>query len=204
MEKIIIASRNAGKIRELNDVMQKHGMDAVSRDEAGIDTFEVEETGESYEENSYIKAKAILDITGLPTIADDSGLSVDALGGEPGVYSARYAGEGCTYHDNNVKLLGALEGVAAEARTATFVTVITMLFPDGDELVARGECHGRIAEELRGAEGFGYDPVFIPEGYDKTFAELGTDVKEKISHRTKALFKLEELLIERLQNTKQE
>ena len=131
----------------------------------------------------------------------------DALGGEPGVYSARYAGEGCTYDDNNTKLLAALDGVPESERTAKFVTVITLIYPNekgvpaeavrqGDRyvLVARGECRGHIAAEKRGEGGFGYDPVFIPEGYGNSFAELGTDFKNTISHRAKALEELERLL----------
>ena len=140
-------------------------------------------------------------------LADDSGLEVFALNGEPGIYSARYAGEGCTYDDNNTKLLAALDGVPESERTAKFVTVITLIYPNekdvpkdalphGDRyvLVARGECRGHIAKEKKGEGGFGYDPVFIPEGYSSSFAELGTDFKNTISHRAKALEELERLL----------
>lgn len=197
MSNVILASRNKGKISEIGRILSKFGMEVVSRDDAGVDTFEVEETGETYEENSYIKAKAIFDITGLATIADDSGLSVDALDGAPGVYSARYAGEGCTYYDNNIKLLAALADVPDEKRTATFVSVITMIYPDGSLLVARGECPGRIGREIRGEGGFGYDPLFFPEGSDKTFAEMTADEKNAISHRAKSLEKLEELIIDK-------
>jgi XTP/dITP diphosphohydrolase len=142
-----------------------------------------------------------------PVIADDSGLMVDAMDGAPGVYSARYAGEGCTYDDNNVKMLGELEGVPFEDRGAGFVTVITLIYPEGKDipeaavkdgdvyvLTARGELRGHIADERRGTEGFGYDPLFIPEGMDRTFAELGTDFKNTISHRARALQELERLL----------
>ena len=198
--KVIIASRNKGKIAEITAVLSKYGMDVISRDDAGLDTFEVEETGETFEENSYIKAKAIMDLTGVATISDDSGLMVDALGGGPGVYSARYAGEGCTYHDNNVKLLGALKDVHGADRSAKFVTVATMLFPDGSKLVARGECPGMIIEELRGEGGFGYDPLFVPDGYDKTFAEMTPEEKNSLSHRAKAFTELEKLLEEKINN----
>ena len=197
MERAIIASRNEGKIREIGAILSKFGMETVSRDAAGLPVFEVEETGRTCEENSYIKAKAIFDITGEPTIADDSGLEVDALDGAPGVYSARFAGDDCTPHDNNVKLLGLLTGVPREKRTAKFVSVITMLFPDGSRLVARGECSGHIVEELRGSEGFGYDPVFMPDGYEVTFAEMGSEEKNMISHRAKSLHRLEELICEK-------
>ena len=194
MNKVILASRNEGKIREIGEILSKFGMVAVSRDDYGIDKFEVEETGETFEENSYIKAKAILDIAGVPTIADDSGLEVDCIGGRPGVYSARFAGPGCTTYDNNVKLLGLMKHIPEEERTARFVSVITMLFPDGRKLVARGECKGRIAEEMRGEGGFGYDPLFIPEGFSKTFGEMTADEKNSVSHRGRSLARLEEML----------
>lgn len=194
--KVILASRNKGKLREMNKILSKFGMDVISRDDAGIDTFEVEETGTTFEENSYIKAKAIMDVTGMPTIADDSGLEVDALDGAPGVYSARFAGEDCNDDDNNAKVLSLMEGVEPEKRTARFVSVITMLFPDGRKYVARGEVEGRLADRLIGDGGFGYDPMFIPDGYDTTFGMLGADIKNSISHRAKALVKLENLLNE--------
>lgn len=197
MEKVILASRNAGKIREMSAILSKYGMDVISRDDAGIDTFEVEETGATFEENSYIKAKAILDIAGTITIADDSGLEVDALDGGPGVYSARYAGENCTFEDNNIKLLGELEGLPFEKRTARFVSVITMLYPDGTKLVARGEVEGHITEKITGEGGFGYDPLFMPVGYDVTFGEMSAEEKNKISHRANSLKKLEALISER-------
>lgn len=194
MEKVILASRNKGKIKEIGDILGRYDMTVVSRDDAGLPIDEVEETGETFEENSYIKAKAILDVPGVPTVADDSGLMVDALGGAPGVYSARYAGENCTYEDNNRKLLDALAGVPDEKRSARFVSVITMLWPDGRKIVARGECEGRILTETRGEGGFGYDPLFVPEGYDISFGEMSPEEKNKISHRAKALMKLESIL----------
>lgn len=194
MEKVILASQNKGKIKEIEAILSKYGMNVVARDEAGLPTFEVEETGETFEENSYIKAKAILDIANCPTIADDSGLMVDALGGGPGVYSARYAGENCSFDDNNRKLLEALKDVPEEKRTARFVSVITMLYPDGTKLVARGEVEGRIADKLMGEGGFGYDPLFVPDGYDISFGQMTPEEKNKISHRANSLKKLEELL----------
>lgn len=217
MRTAILASQNKNKIKEIKAILSKYGLNVISRDDAGIPTDDIEETGETFEENSYLKARTIFDMIrqdpslseylDSPVIADDSGLMVDALGGAPGVFSARYAGEGCTYDDNNVKMLGALEGVKAEDRGAGFVTVITLIYPDGSDcpeaavkdgdvyvLTARGELRGSIAFERRGAEGFGYDPLFIPEGMDKTFAELGTDYKNTISHRARALQELERLL----------
>ena len=194
--KVILASRNEGKLREMRIILSKYGMDVVSRDDAGIPAFEVEETGTTFEENSYLKAKAIMEASGCPTIADDSGLVVDALGGEPGVYSARYAGEGCTDDDNNELLLGRMESVPDGERSARFVSVITMLFPDGRKLVAKGTVEGRIDRCLDGEGGFGYDPLFIPDGYDRSFGVLSSEIKNSISHRAKALSELEMLLNE--------
>lgn len=201
----ILASQNKNKIKEINAILEKYDMPVISRDDAGLPKDDVEETGTTFEENSLLKAQTIRDMIvdggfseymDSPVVADDSGLMVDALDGAPGVYSARYAGENCTYADNNAKLLNALQGVPEAEKTACFVTVITMIFPDGKKIVARGECHGHITTELRGEGGFGYDPVFIPEGYDKSFAELGTDFKNTISHRAKALAELERILSE--------
>ena len=194
--KVILASRNEGKLREMRIILSKYGMDVVSRDDAGIPAFEVEETGTTFEENSYLKAKAIMEASGCPTIADDSGLVVDALGGEPGVYSARYAGEGCTDDDNNEHLLSRMESVPDGERSARFVSVITMLFPDGRKLVAKGTVEGRIDRCLDGERGFGYDPLFIPDGYDRSFGVLSSEIKNSISHRAKALSELEMLLNE--------
>ena len=217
MRTAILASQNKNKITEIRAILEKYGLHVITRDDAGIPKDDIEETGVTFEENSYLKARTIFDMIrqdpalsqflDSPVIADDSGLMVDALDGAPGVYSARYAGEGCTYDDNNVKLLGALDGVPEEKRSAGFVTVITLIYPEGEGvpssairqgdvyvLTARGECRGTISTEKRGEQGFGYDPVFIPEGYDKTFAQLGTDFKNTISHRAKALGELERLL----------
>lgn len=196
MQKVILASRNAGKIREISKILSKYDMEVISRDDAGIPKFEVEETGITFEENSYIKAKAICDIANVPTIADDSGIVVEALNGEPGVYSARFAGEGCTPLDNNIKLMEMLKDVPDEERGASFVSVITMLYPDGRKLVARGEVHGHLIREMKGEHGFGYDPLFIPDGEELTFGEMDGEAKNKISHRAKSLEKLEELLSE--------
>ena len=196
-KRIIAASANAHKIKEIKAITKKFGMDVISRDEAGVPPFEIVEDGQTFEENSYKKAFAIMQASGETTIADDSGLMVDYLGGAPGVYSARFAGDHCDDERNNQKLLGMLEGLADSERTAKFVSVITMIFPDGQTLVARGECPGRIIEMPTGENGFGYDPLFVPDGYDKTFAQLSEEEKNAISHRARALQKLEELLAER-------
>lgn len=200
MEKVILASRNKGKLEEIKTILEQFGMDTVSRDDAGIPTFEVEETGSTFEENSLLKAQAIMDVAHVITIADDSGLEVDALSGAPGIYSARYAGENCTFEDNNRKLLQKLSGVPEDQRGAAFVSVITMLFPNGEKLVARGECRGKILTELRGEEGFGYDPLFMPEGENRSFAEMTSAEKNRISHRAKSLQILEDMIRERDKN----
>ncbi|SFE47866.1 XTP/dITP diphosphohydrolase [Peptostreptococcaceae bacterium pGA-8] len=194
METIVAASRNVHKIQEIGAVTSRFGLKIISRDEAGIPPFEVEEDGETFEENSMIKAKAILDYCGKPTIADDSGLMVEYLSGAPGVYSARFAGNDCNDKRNNEKLLELLSDIPYKERRAKFVSVITLLFPDGRKLVARGECEGHIIEHEEGSNGFGYDPLFVPDGYGSTFAMLAPEVKNTISHRAKALEHLAQLL----------
>ena len=197
METIIAASRNQHKITEIEAITKKFGMNIVSRDEAGIPKFEIEEDGETFEENSFKKANEIMKVCGKITIADDSGLMVDYLGGAPGVYSARFAGEDGNDTKNNEKLLMLLEGVSYKERRAKFVSVITMVYPDGTQLAARGECEGHIIDAPVGENGFGYDPLFVPDGYQRTFAQLSTEEKNQISHRAKALKQLEKLLEER-------
>lgn len=198
--KVVVASGNKGKISEIKNILSEFGWDIVSRDDAGVPPFEVEETGDTLEENSRIKAEAVrsaLSDKDAAVIADDTGLEVDALDGAPGVYSARFAGEHCSYEDNNRKLLGLLKDIEPDERTARFATVMTMIFPSGEEIVARGECSGSIATEPRGNNGFGYDPLFIAGGGDVTFAEMSSEEKNRISHRARALIKLEELIRER-------
>lgn len=197
METIIAASRNQHKITEIEAITKKFGMNIISRDEAGIPKFEIEEDGETFEENSFKKANEIMKVCGKITIADDSGLMVEYLGGAPGVYSARFAGEDGNDVKNNEKLLMLLEGVPYKERRAKFVSVITMVYPDGECLTARGECEGHIIEAPTGENGFGYDPLFVPEGYQRTFAQLSAEEKNQISHRAKALVQLEKLLAER-------
>ena len=197
MDTIVASSKNKHKIEEIEAITKKFGMQVISRDEAGVPPIEVIEDGETFEENSLKKAKEILALCGRITIADDSGLMVDYLGGAPGVYSARFAGEEGNDEKNNEKLLHLLEGLPAQERAAKFVSVITMAFPDGEVLVARGECHGRIIQEPTGENGFGYDPLFVPDGYQKTFAQLSPEEKNEISHRAVALKELERLLKER-------
>lgn len=200
MDKIIVAaSRNRHKIEEIEAITKKFGMRIISRDEAGVPPVEIEEDGQTFEENSFKKAAEIMKLCGRITLADDSGLMVDYLNGAPGVYSARFAGEDGNDTKNNEKLLKLMEGVPADERTAKFVSVITMVYPDGTVLTARGECPGRILTAPAGDGGFGYDPLFVPDGYEKTFAQLTADEKNAISHRAVALVELERLLSERKQ-----
>ena len=195
MDKVIVAaSRNRHKIEEIEAITKKYGMSIISRDEAGVPPVEIDEDGETFEENSLKKAGEIMKLCGRITLADDSGLMVDYLGGAPGVYSARFAGEDGNDEQNNAKLLKLLEGVPPEERTAKFVSVITMVYPDGTVISVRGECHGRIINEPTGDGGFGYDPLFVPDGYEKTFAQLTAEEKNVISHRAAALAELEKLL----------
>jgi len=208
---IVAATRNQHKIREIEQITSQFGMKIISRDEAGIPPVEIVEDGTTFEENSYKKAYEIMKMCGQITIADDSGIEADALGGAPGIYSARYAamsddltednapGEDSDDEENNRKLIRLLTPFPYEERTGRFVSVITMVFPDGDHITARGTVEGHILLEERGSGGFGYDPMFVPEGYDKTFGELPAELKNQISHRANALRVLREKLQERLQ-----
>ena len=191
---MIAATQNKGKLKELRLITEKYGQQLISMADAGLGDLEIEENGETFAENSYIKAHTVALLTGKPCIADDSGLCVDHLDGAPGIHSARYSGEHGNDQANRTKLLEDLKDVPAEERTAHFTCCITLCWPDGKTLVAEGICPGHIAFEERGEGGFGYDKIFMPEGYDRSFAELGVDVKNKIGHRARALARLEELL----------
>lgn len=182
--KLVLASKNKKKIAEMNQILCSLGIEVCSQEEAGVN-LEVEETGITFEENSLLKAKTVMEHSGLPAIADDSGLCVDALGGAPGVYSARYGGEGLDDAGRTRLLLENMKGQSP--RTARFVCVITCCFPNGDVITARGECEGTIAFASMGQGGFGYDPVFFIPGLKKTFAQLEAQEKNAISHRGKAL-----------------
>ena len=185
--KIVAATGNKHKIEEIESITKKFGMNVITKAEAGVGDLEVEETGTTFEENSLIKAEAIMKATGMPAIADDSGLEADALNGAPGVYSARFSGEGATDESNNAKLLKLMENIPDDERSARFVSVVTLCFPDGTVVAARGECPGMLRRSPRGDGGFGYDPLFVPVGYDKTYAEISAEEKNIISHRAKAL-----------------
>ena len=182
--KLVLASKNKKKLVEMNEILSHLGIEVCSEAEAGVDV-EVEETGTTFEENSLLKAQAVMEASGLPAIADDSGLCVDALNGAPGVYSARYGGEGLDDVQRYQLLLENMKGQMP--RTAKFVSVITCCFPNGDVLTARGECPGTIAFAPQGEGGFGYDPVFFVPTLKKTFAQLTAEEKNAISHRGKAL-----------------
>ena len=182
--KLVLASKNKKKLVEMNDILSHLGIEVCSEAEAGVDV-EVEETGTTFEENSLLKAKAVMEASGLPAVADDSGLCVDALGGAPGVYSARYGGEGLDDVQRYQLLLENMKGQMP--RTARFVSVITCCFPNGDVLSARGECEGSVAFAPMGEGGFGYDPIFFVPGLKKTFSQLTPEEKNAISHRGKAL-----------------
>ena len=184
MTKLVLASKNPKKLVEMNDILSHLGVEVCSEAEAGVDV-EVEETGTTFEENSLLKARAVMEASGMPAIADDSGLCVDALGGAPGVYSARYGGPELDDAGRYRLLLENLRGQMT--RTAKFVSVITCCFPNGDVICARGECPGTIAYAPQGEGGFGYDPVFFVPGLKKTFAQLSPEEKNAISHRGKAL-----------------
>jgi XTP/dITP diphosphohydrolase len=193
-EKLLIASCNQGKIREIKKILEDFPFQII-----GLEAFpelpEVEEDGKSFEENALKKARTRARETGLLTLADDSGLEVDYLGGQPGIYSARYAGPGADDKSNTRKLLQELAGVPLPERTARFRAVIALVDPESNqEVTVEGKCEGLITEEPRGNNGFGYDPVFFLPEYQKTMAELPAEVKNRISHRAKALDKLREVL----------
>ena len=193
--KLVLASDNKNKLREFRTLFENFGVELISKAESGF-TEEVEETGETFAENARIKAEAVLRATGLAAIADDSGLCVDALGGEPGLYSARYAGRHGDSEANIDKLLGALAGVPDDARGARFVCVLALVrhAEDPMPLVAEGSWEGRILRARRGGNGFGYDPVFFSPAHGCSAAELPADVKNRDSHRGQALAALRERL----------
>ena len=183
--KVILASKNPHKLTELSVILSQHGFKIALESEYGLD-IDVDETGTTFEENSLLKAEAVMKASGLPVLADDSGLMVDALDGAPGVYSARY-GHKSSDGERTAILLENMKDVPDEKRTAKFVCVITCLWPDGRKIVARGECPGVITREVHGENGFGYDPVFYLPELGMTYAELPSEQKNAISHRARAL-----------------
>jgi len=190
---LVVATRNSGKLAEIKDILKLDGWRI-----SGLDDFptmgKIPEVGKTFEENAISKTRAVAGITQLTAIGDDSGIEVDALGGGPGVYSARFAGEGASDADNNKKMLEVMKGVPVSNRAAKFVCVIAVVTSDGAEKVVRGECKGVILEEPRGKRGFGYDPLFYYPPMAKTYSEMTPEEKNSISHRFRALVKLKEIL----------
>ena len=184
--KLLLATRNRHKVTEMQHALAGTGWQVMMLSDFG-DAPEVKEDGATFEENARKKARSAAARVEMWTLAEDAGLEVDALGGEPGVRSARYAGEGASDGDRIRKVLGQLISVPDERRTARFLCVMCLIDTAGKETCFQGRCEGRIAHSARGTTGFGYDPIFIPEGHDKTFAELGLTVKSKISHRARAM-----------------
>ncbi len=196
--KFIIATNNPKKLIELERILKPLGIDAVSAKEAGVVLDDVEETGTTFAENAFLKADAAYKKTGMPSVADDSGLSVDALNGRPGVYSSRYAGENATDKDRYTKLLGEMKDIPEDERTAHFTSAICCILSDGSKIEVEGRCDGRIAFEPSGDGGFGYDPVFLYG--ERSYAQLTAEEKDKVSHRGKSLRKLQEELQKHFNN----
>ena len=195
MDKIIFATGNEGKMKEVRMILEDLGLPVLSLKDAGI-AADVEENGTTFEENAQIKAKTIMEMTGALVLADDSGLEVDALNKEPGIYSARYMGHDTSYHIKNQNIIDRLEGKVGEERSARFVCAIAAAFPDGRVLTTRGTMEGQIGYEEKGENGFGYDPIFYLPEYQCYSAELSLEEKNKLSHRGKALRLMKERLHE--------
>jgi XTP/dITP diphosphohydrolase len=196
MNKIIIATKNAGKLKEFKAFFEQYDMTAYGLDELDKQFDDIEETGTTFEENAALKAETIAGFLQVPVLADDSGLEIDALEGRPGIYSARYAGETKSDQANMDKVLDELQGVPAAERVARFVCVLAISQPGKETFYARGHVEGIITETPQGEHGFGYDPVFQPEGYEKTMAQLEPAEKNQISHRKQAMVHLEKWLNE--------
>lgn len=195
MNKIVFATTNEGKVKEIKEILEGFPVEVVSMKEMNI-TTDIEENGTTFEENSLIKAREISKLTGLPALADDSGLEVDYLNGEPGIYSARYLGKDTDYNYKNNYIIDRLKEAEDKERSARFICVISLVLPDGREFVKKGVMEGRIGYEIKGENGFGYDPIFYLPEYGKTSAELSSDEKNKISHRGKALRAMKEVIAE--------
>ena len=193
MDKIIFATGNKDKVKEIQMILADLGVEVITMKDAGI-SIDIEENGATYEENAMIKARAVAAYTKAIVMADDSGLEIDYLNKEPGVYSARYLGEDTSYRIKNANLISRLDGVPDEKRTARFVCAIGAVFPDGTEVTTRGTIEGRIGYEEKGSNGFGYDPIFYVPEFGKTTAELSEEEKNQVSHRGNALRLMKEEL----------
>lgn len=198
MKKIIFATGNAGKMKEIRNILSDLPVQVLSMREVGIQT-DIVEDGKTFAENAVIKARAIMQLTGEVVLADDSGLEIDYLNKEPGIYSARYMGEDTSYRIKNANLIQRLEGVPDEKRTARFVCAIAAAFPDGTVKTTEGTIEGRIGYEEKGENGFGYDPIFYVPEFGCTTAELSEERKNKISHRGRALAEMKEILKDKLE-----
>lgn len=194
MTKIIFATKNKGKIKEIKEIMKDTDFEIVSLEEAGIN-IDVEETGTTFEENALLKAQTIMKVSNEIVLADDSGLEVDYLNKEPGVYSSRYMGEDTPYDIKNNHIIKLLEGVEEKDRTARFVSVIAAAFPNGETITTRGTIEGIIGYKIDGENGFGYDPIFFVPEFNMTTARMSMEQKNKISHRGKALRAMKEKLL---------
>ena len=192
--KLFLATGNQHKVKEMKEILADIDIEILSQADYS-DLPEVIEDTDTFRGNALKKARELGDYVGLPAIADDSGLVVEALNGRPGVYSARFAGEEATDEENNNKLLDLLAEVPPEQRQAHFTCAMAFVTPAGEEEIVIGKCQGQIAAQPKGEAGFGYDPLFIPEGYEASFAQLGSEIKNKISHRGRALEKMEQVLV---------
>lgn len=192
--RIAIASRNPHKLREITRICVEWPVEWLTATEGDDRWPDVEETGETYLDNARLKARAVAGFVDEPALADDSGIEVDALGGRPGPRSARFAGEDATDQANLQELIRAVRGIPAAGRTARYRCVAVLGFPGGEELVAEGTCEGTLVPKPRGTGGFGYDPIFVPAGWDRTMAELTDEEKDRISHRGRALRALRALV----------
>lgn len=198
IRRVLFATGNEGKMREIRSILADTGAAVVSMKEAGM-SVDIAEDGTTFEENALIKARAVAAVLTEPdsvVLADDSGLVIDALGGEPGIYSARYMGEDTSYEEKNANLISRLEGVPDEKRTARFVCAIAAVLPDGREYKVQAAIEGRIGYEQKGGGGFGYDPIFYVPEFGKTTAEMTAEEKNRVSHRGKALEQMKEVLRE--------
>ena len=197
MKKVIFATGNEGKMKEIREILGDLDIELLSLKDAGIHA-DIVEDGKSFEENAQIKAKAICELTGEIVLADDSGLEIDYLNKEPGIYSARYAGTNTSYDIKNSLLLSRMKGVPDKQRTARFVCAVAAVFPNGDKEVVRGTMEGCIGYEIAGANGFGYDPIFFLPEYGCTSAELAPEKKNELSHRGEALRMMRQIMEKKL------
>lgn len=194
-DKIIFATGNENKVKEIREILKGSGIEVITMKEAGIDV-DIVEDGKTFEENALIKARTVMKAAGFPALADDSGLSIDALDGAPGIYSARYLGHDTSYDVKNRHILDELKNVPDEKRGARFTCAMALVLPDAREFVKTGVMEGRIAHDIAGANGFGYDPIFFLPEYGKTSAEISPAEKNSISHRGKALRAMEQVIRE--------